>query len=220
MRRRASKVTDGHVIAQQFDDAAQQRTASDLGMWIFLATELLFFGVLFAAYTITRIHFPEAFAIASKLTNVTLGSINTGVLLTSSLTMALAIREAKLGARIASIIFMCSTIVLGLVFLAIKGGEYYLDYIGHLVPALDFAYPGAHAGEIEIFFFLYFVMTGVHALHLIIGLVFVGAMVAMTSRNAFSPDYYTPVELSGLYWHLIDIIWIFLYPLLYLVSRS
>jgi cytochrome c oxidase subunit 3 len=208
------------IVARQFDDAGQQRTASDLGMWVFLATEVLFFGALFAAYTASRIHDPEAFAIASRLTNVTLGSINTGVLLTSSLLMALAVRATKLGLHRASIGFMCATIALGIVFLAIKGTEYYLDYIGHLVPALDFSHAGPHAGGVERFFYLYFFMTGIHSLHMIIGITAVSVLVVMAWRRHFTPDYFTPVELGGLYWHLVDVVWIFLYPLLYLVSRS
>jgi cytochrome c oxidase subunit III len=213
-------MTDSAIVARQFDDAEQQRTAADLGIWIFLATEILFFGALFMAYTVTRIRYPEAFAIASRLTDVTLGSINTGVLLTSSLTMALAVRATKLGARKPSIAFMSATIVLGIVFLVIKGTEYYFDYTGHLVPALDFSHAGPHAGQVELFFYLYFFMTGVHSLHMIAGICLVGVMIAMASRRAFSPAYYTPVELSGMYWHLVDVVWIFLYPLLYLVSRS
>ena len=213
-------MADAATVSRQFDDAEQQRTAADLGIWIFLATEILFFGALFAAYTITRIRYPEAFAIASRLTNVTLGSINTGVLLTSSLTMALAVRATKLGARKASIVLLSATIALGLVFLAIKGSEYYLDYLDHLVPALNFAHAGPHAGQVEIFFYLYFFMTGVHSLHMIAGIVVLAVLIAMARRRAFSPAYYTPVELGGMYWHLVDIVWIFLYPLLYLVSRS
>lgn len=213
-------MADSALVGRQFDDAEQQRTAADLGIWIFLATEILFFGALFVAYTVTRIRYPEAFAIASRLTNVALGSVNTGVLLTSSLTMALGVRATKLGARKASIAFMSATVALGLVFLAIKGTEYYLDHVGHLVPALDFSYVGPHSGQVEIFFYLYFFMTGVHLLHMIAGICLVGVMIAMASRRAFSPAYYTPVELSGMYWHLVDVVWIFLYPLLYLVARS
>jgi cytochrome c oxidase subunit III len=208
------------IVARQFDDADQQRKASDLGMWVFLATEILFFGALFTAYTATRLHDPQAFAIASRLTNVTLGSINTGVLLTSSLMMALAVRATKLGLRRASIGFLCATAALGLVFLAIKFTEYYLDYKGHLVPALNFSHGGPHAGGVENFFYLYFFMTGVHSLHMIIGIVLVAVLGVMTWRRDFTPDYFTPVELGGLYWHLVDIVWIFLYPLLYLVSRA
>jgi cytochrome c oxidase subunit 3 len=213
-------MADSIVLKPQFDDAEQERVASDLGIWVFLATEILFFGALFAAYTITRIRYPEAFAVASRLTNITLGSINTGVLLTSSLTMALGVRSAKLGARTALIGWMCVTVVLGIAFLAIKSTEYYLDYTGHLVPALDFAHAGVLAGPIEIFFYMYFFMTGVHSINMLLAICLVCVLIAMAWRRSFSPEYFTPVELGGFYWHLVDIVWIFLYPLLYLVSRS
>ena len=212
--------TSAVIVARQFDDAEQQRRASDLGIWVFLATEVLFFGALFMAYTVSRIHHPEAFAIASRLTNVVLGSINTGLLLTSSLTMALAVRATKLGLRGASIRFMCATIALGIAFLAIKGTEYHLDYTAHLVPALDFSYPGPHAGGVEIFFYLYFFTTAVHSLHMVIGIGVVSVLAVMAWRQRFMPEYFTPVELGGLYWHLVDIVWIFLYPLIYLVARA
>ena len=213
-------MADGVVLKPQFDDAEQERVASDLGIWLFLATEILFFGALFTVYTITRIRYPEGFAIASRLTNITLGSINTGVLLTSSLTMAMGVRSAKLGLRRALIGWMCATVVLGFVFIAIKSTEYYLDYTGHLVPALDFAHPGAYSGPIEIFFYMYFFMTGVHSIHMFLAICLVSVLIVMAWRRSFSPEYFTPVELGGLYWHLVDIVWIFLYPLLYLVSRS
>jgi cytochrome c oxidase subunit 3 len=213
-------MTQAIVVARQFDDPLQQRKASDLGMWVFLATEILFFGALFVAYTATRLHDPQAFAIASRLTNLTLGSVNTAVLLTSSLTMALAVRATKLGLRNASIAFLLATAVLGLAFLGIKFTEYYLDWRDHLVPVLDFAHAGPHAGGVENFFYLYFFMTGVHSIHLVIGIVMVLVLAFLARRRDFSPDYFTPVELGGLYWHLVDIVWIFLYPLLYLVARS
>ena len=208
------------IVARQFDDAEQQRAASDLGMWVFLATESLFFGGLFTAYTATRLHDPQAFAIASRLTNVTLGSINTGVLLTSSLMMALAVRATKLGRIRASIAFLCATAVLGLAFLGIKFTEYVLDWHDHLVPVLNFAHHGPHAGGVENFFYLYFFMTGLHSIHMIIGIVIVAIVAVLAWRGRYSSDYFTPVELTGLYWHLVDIVWIFLYPLLYLVSRT
>lgn len=213
-------MTEAVIVARQFDDAAQQRTASDLGMWVFLATEVLFFGVLFVAYTATRLHDPQAFAIASRLTNITLGSINTGVLLTSSLTMALAVRATKLGLQRASVGLLCTTALLGVAFLGIKFTEYALDWHEHLVPVLDFAHEGPHAGGVENFFYLYFFMTGLHSIHMIVGIATVAVVAVMTIRRHFSPDYFTPVELTGLYWHLVDIVWIFLYPLLYLVSRT
>ena len=211
----------GHVIvARQFDDPGQQRRAADLGIWVFLASEMLFFGALFLAYTVTRLHHPEAFAIASRQTDVMLGSINTGVLLTSSLTMALAVRATKLGLRRSSIVFLCATALLGVVFVAIKGTEYWQDYAAGLVPGLDFSFAGTHAGGVELFFCLYFLMTGVHVVHMLVGLGVVGSLARMAARDAFTPEYFTPVELGGLYWHLVDIVWIFLYPLLYLVSRA
>jgi cytochrome c oxidase subunit III len=213
-------MTQAVVVARQFEDPQQQRKASDLGMWVFLATEILFLGAMFVAYTASRIHHPEAFAIASRLTNLTLGSINTAVLLTSSLTMALSVRATKLGLRDAAIAFLLATAVLGVAFLGIKFTEYYLDWRDHLVPVIDFAHAGPHAGGVENFFYLYFFMTGVHSIHLIIGIVTVLALALLARRGDFSPDYFTPVELGGLYWHLVDIVWIFLYPLLYLVARS
>jgi cytochrome c oxidase subunit 3 len=208
------------LIARQYDDAQQQRSAADLGIWVFLATEVLFFGVLFAVYTMTRFNHPEAFASASRLTNITLGSINTAVLLTSSLTMALGVRAAKLGLSRPLVGWLCTTIALGIVFLAIKATEYYLDYGEHLVPGLNFAYAGADRHAVELFFYLYFLTTGLHSLHMVIGIGVVATIAAMASRGAYSPAYFTPVEVSGLYWHLVDIVWIFVYPLLYLVSRS
>jgi cytochrome c oxidase subunit 3 len=213
-------VPEAALVARQFDDPQQQRIASDLGIWIFLASEMLFFGALFATYAFTRFRYPEAFAAASRLTDVALGSVNTCVLLTSSLTMALGVRAAKLGDRKVLIGWLCATAALGLVFLAIKGSEYYLDYTQHLVPGLNFAHGGADARQVELFFYLYFFTTGVHALHLIVGIGVVAAIAAMSWRGAFTPDYFTPVEVGGLYWHLVDVVWIFLYPLLYLVSRA
>jgi cytochrome c oxidase subunit III len=208
------------AFAPQFDDAEQQRLASNLGIWIFLATEVLFFGVLFAAYAITRVRFPEAFAVGSRLTNVTLAGTNTAVLLTSSLTMALGVHAAKQGMRRALVGWLCLTAALGCVFLAIKAVEYRIDYLEHLVPTLNFQASGPQADQIELFFYLYFFITGVHALHVLIGIGCIATIAAMASRGVFSPSYFTPVDVTGLYWHLVDIIWLFVFPILYLVSRS
>jgi cytochrome c oxidase subunit 3 len=210
---------DSTAVAFQFDDAAQQRWASHLGMWVFLATEILFFGVLFTAYSISRILHPEAFAVASRLTNLTLGSLNTAILLTSSLTMALAVDAAARDGAKATRRWLLATMALGLVFLVIKAGEYYIDYTERLVPGLNFAYSGPYAGQVELFFYLYFTTTGVHALHLIIGISLIAVMAVMAARGRFSARYHTPLAVTGLYWHLIDVVWIFLYPALYLVSR-
>jgi cytochrome c oxidase subunit III len=207
-------------VAPQFDDAAQQRDASNLGIWIFLATEILFFGVLFAAYTITRTQHPAAFAAGSRLTDLPLASINTALLLTSSLTMALGVHAAQSGARRAIVGWLSLTVALGVTFLVLKGLEYHVDYVNHLVPTLDFSYSGAQADQVELFFYLYFVITGIHALHVTVGVVVISVIAFMASKNAFSSEYFTPVDVTGLYWHLVDIIWLFVYPLMYLVSRS
>jgi cytochrome c oxidase subunit 3 len=208
------------AFAPQFDDAEQQRTASNLGIWIFLATEILFFGVLFAAYAITRVRFPEAFAAGSRLTNLPLAGINTAVLVTSSLTMALGVHAARRGARRALVGWLCLTVALGCAFLAIKAVEYRVDYLEHLVPSLNFRYAGPQADQVGLFFYMYFLITGVHALHVLIGIGCIATIAVMASRDAFSPAYFTPVDVTGLYWHLVDVIWLFVFPILYLVSRS
>jgi len=207
------------AFAHQFDDAEQQRTASNLGIWLFLATEILFFGVLFAAYAITRVRFPEAFAAASRLTSLPLAGTNTAVLLTSSLTMALGVHAAERGARRALVGWLSVTVALGCTFLVIKAVEYRVDYLEHLVPALNFRFPGPQADQVELFFYMYFFITGVHGLHVLIGIGCIATIAVMASRNAFTPAYYTPVDVTGLYWHLVDIIWLFVFPVLYLISR-
>jgi cytochrome c oxidase subunit 3 len=193
----------------------EERETDTLGMWVFLETEVLFFGVLFFAYVTTRLHYGEAFAAASRHTDIILGSTNTGVLLTSSLTMALAVRSVTIGARRAAGWLLGATMALGATFLALKGLEYTHDYHEHLVPWLDFAFDPTRRTGARLFFYLYFVMTGAHAVHLIIGLCLVGFMLARLSRASVAA-----LEATALYWHLIDIVWIFLYPLLYLVSRT
>jgi len=215
-------MADDHAatFAPQFDDAEQQRTAANLGIWLFLATEILFFGVLFAAYAITRVRFPDAFAAASRLTNLPLAGVNTAVLITSSLSMALAVHAAQHGARRALVGWLSLTVVLGIAFLGIKAVEYRIDYLEHLVPHLNFRYEGSQADQVELFFYMYFFITGVHALHVLIGIGCIATIAVMASHDKFSPAYYTPVDVTGLYWHLVDVIWLFVFPVLYLVSRS
>lgn len=205
--------------APQFEDREQRRSAATLGMWVFLATEVLFFGVLFGGYAVIRLLNYDAFVVGSHHTDVVLGTINTAVLLTSSLTMALAVRGASLGLRRATTGWLVLTLVLGLVFLGIKAVEYHQEYLDGLVPVLAFQYQGPHAQGVLLFFYLYFVMTGLHALHLIIGVAVVGVMAVRSRRGHFGPEYHIPVELTGLYWHFVDVVWIFLYPLFYLVAR-
>jgi cytochrome c oxidase subunit 3 len=207
------------VRSHQFDDTAQQHDASWTGMWVFLATEIMFFGGMFMGYILYRSDYSAAFASASNHLDVLLGSINTAVLICSSFTMALAVHGAQSGKRNALVAFLLLTIILGSVFLGIKFTEYYFKFEEHLVPGSSFIYEGTLAKPAEIFFSFYFVMTGMHALHMIIGIGLLTSLIIRSLRGLFSPSYYTPVELTGLYWHFVDIVWIFLFPLLYLVGR-
>ena len=213
-------MSDSSIVhAHQFDDAEQQHEASWLGMWVFLATEVMFFGGMFLGYTIYRSTYPAAFADASNHLDIWLGTINTAVLIGSSFTMALAVRSAQLGARKPLVLFLILTLVLGAVFLGIKFTEYYAKFEEHLVPGSTFEYADPLAHAAEIFFSFYFAMTGMHALHMIIGLGLLTVLIVKAGRGRFSTLYHTPVELVGLYWHFVDIVWIFLFPLLYLVGR-
>lgn len=205
-------------VAMQFEDIQQQHEVGSLGMWAFLLTEILFFGGLFAAYLVYRSAYPDVFADASHHMNVLLGGINTAILLASSLTMALAVRSAQIGDNQKLITFLVVTICFGLVFLGIKAVEYAHKFEEHHVPGVNFLYEGPYAAKVQIYFILYFIMTGVHALHLIIGVGVLTFIAAKAARNRFTTQYYSPVEVSGLYWHFVDIVWIFLYPLLYLIS--
>jgi cytochrome c oxidase subunit 3 len=207
------------ALAHQFDDLEQQSEAASLGMWTFLITEILFFGGLFAGYAVYRSSYPQAFASGSHHLDVVLGAINTVVLISSSLTMALAVHAAQQGQRKALIAFLFLTILLGSVFLGIKGVEYAHKFEEHLVPGRAFTYDGPYAQHAQLFFSFYFAMTGMHALHMVIGVGILAVLAVLAWRHRFSPVYYTPVEMTGLYWHFVDIVWIFLFPLLYLIGR-
>jgi cytochrome c oxidase subunit 3 len=211
---------DAHpALAHQFDTMAQQVEATTLGMWVFLATEVLFFGGLFATYAIYRSWYPEAFAAASHELDVTLGTINTVVLITSSLTMALAVHAAQLGRRKLLMAFLILTMVLGGVFLGIKSVEYYHKFVEHHVPGPAFQFEKEHIRHAQIFFSLYFVMTGLHAVHMIVGIGIMLVMLWWSWNGTITAEYASPIEISGLYWHFVDIVWIFLFPLLYLLGR-
>ena len=205
------------ALAHQFDDLAQQYEASNLGMWTFLLTEVMFFGGLFVSYTVYRHAYLAGFIAGSEHLKTLLGTINTGVLLSSSLTMALAVHAAQEGHTRPLLRFLLLTMLLGLAFLGIKGSEYALEYHESLVPKLKFAYGGPHPRQVELFMIFYFVMTCLHALHMLIGLSLLAILAVLAWRGRFSAAYHTPVEVIGLYWHFVDIVWIFLYPLLYLV---
>jgi cytochrome c oxidase subunit 3 len=207
------------MVAHHFDDAEQQKDASTLGMWLFLVTEIMFFGGVFTAYVAYRAAYAEAFAHASHHLDILLGGINTVVLIGSSLTMALAVHAAQMGRKRALQLFLLLTILLGSTFLVIKGFEYAHKFHEGHVPGPYFTWQGAEAGQAELFFSLYFAMTGLHAAHMVIGITILGILLAQASRGAYGPLYNTPIELTGLYWHFVDIVWIFLFPLLYLIGR-
>ena len=229
------------ALQHHFENMEQQREAGALGMWVFLVTELMFFGGMFLAYTLYRTKFPAAFASASNHLDLTLGAVNTVVLILSSFTMALAVYSSQVGKRRNQIVCLVATIVLGATFLGIKAVEYYDKYEdrlipGQLIPGRPFKpevqepgtpydkhklhlLPGATVKNVEMFFWIYFAMTGMHALHMIIGIGVLSVILFFSWRGRYGPEYHNPVEIAGLYWHFVDIIWIFLFPLLYLLGR-
>ncbi len=254
-----------HHVAHHFDNAEQQFESGKLGMWIFLATEILLFGGLFCAYAVYRSNHPEIFVYAHRFLDKTLGAINTAVLICSSFTMALAVRAAQLGRRRQLVALLGATLALAGCFLGIKGVEYEHKWKEGLLwgarfhaelapapPALPQTLPPvptAAGGErslippaaigpaglarpgrptvaenaegpphdVQVFFAVYFLMTGLHGIHVIVGMVLLSLMMVRAGRGEFGPAYMTPVDLTGLYWHLVDLIWIFLFPLLYLI---
>ena len=219
---------DDPILTHQFDDVEQQSEASTLGMWLFLATEVMFFGGLLTAFAVYRTTAPEAVALASRHLNVWLGCVNTVVLLMSSLTMALAVRAAQLREHRALLVCLILTMVLGTGFLGIKAAEYTQDYHEKLIPGWNFQVPERDrstvaAGHVdprrmEMFYVLYFFMTGLHAVHLIIGIALVGVMAYLSWKRWFSGGGAVQIEVTGLYWHFVDVVWVFLYPLLYLID--
>ena len=207
-------------LASHFDDLDQQRESAILGMWTFLATEVLFFGALFLALAVYRFIYPTEFHAGSHHLKWWLGAINTAVLLTSSLTVALAVHYAHENDRGHLIRCLIWTIVLGAAFLMIKAYEYIAEYNEQLIPMVNFKHPGppeADPRKLQLFFFLYFCMTGLHATHMVIGLGLFAWLVVRARRGEFDSHFYTPVENIGLYWHFVDVVWIFLFPLLYLI---
>ena len=201
----------------------QQKESATLGMWIFLATEILFFGGLFLTYTINRHTYPDIFAECSKSLDLKLGGFNTVVLIASSLTMAMSVWSAQVGKKKLVTLFLMLTLLLGCVFLGVKAIEYHAKYVEHHIPGLSFEFePGsdvatnAHA---QLFFSLYFGMTGLHATHMVVGAGLLVWLIKESLKGRFTPEYNTPVENIGLYWHFVDIVWIYLFPLLYLIDR-
>jgi cytochrome c oxidase subunit 3 len=217
----------GGLVAHHFDDAEQQHDATELGMWTFLAQEVLFFGGLFLAYLLYRFQFPEAFAEGSEHLNKWLGGANTMVLLTSSLTMALAVHAAKHDDKKGLARYLTATMALGAVFLIVKGFEWTHDYNEHLVPGRFFGWDYSEflkgrapdiGQHVQMFMFLYFAMTGLHALHMVVGMAILIVIIVKAFRGTTSLKHANFVEMMGLYWHFVDIVWIFLFPFLYLIK--
>lgn len=218
-----------YTHAHQFDDYAQQTESVFLGMWAFLATEVLFFGALFAAYFVYRYLYYDAYAAsATEYLNTGLGMVNTLVLLVSSFTMALGVHAAQMGNRAKTSLYLIATILLACVFLGVKVVEYKAKYDHHVMPGMaTFGEDFAHEADMKdidvnharVFFSLYFCMTGLHALHIVIGIGALLTILFLNQRKWFSPSYYSPVEMVGLYWHFVDVVWVFLFPLLYLIPK-
>jgi cytochrome c oxidase subunit 3 len=211
----------GHPLAlrHHFASAEQQKDASTLGMWVFLVTEVMFFGGMFTAYVVYRSWYPQAFAAASRHLDIVLGGFNTAVLIASSLTMALAVRASQLGLRRTLVWFLIATMALGGVFLGVKAVEWHHKYVEHHIPGPNFHYEGPNAANVQLFYSLYFGMTGLHAFHMVIGIGLLAVLTYWAWGGKYTAEYNTPIDMAGLYWHFVDIIWIFLFPLLYLIDR-
>ena len=218
----------GPELLHHFASAEQQRDAASLGMWLFLVTEIMFFGGMFCAYLVYRYWYFGDFGAASKTLDIRLGATNTAVLICSSLTVVLAVWAAQNGKRKMLITNLVLTIVLGLTFLGIKAVEYAEKFEKHHVPGATFHFEGTVPGHpdlpvdphhAEMFFSLYFAMTGLHALHMIIGIGLFSVLTVWAWKGRYGPVYHTPIENAGLYWHFVDIVWIYLFPLLYLIDR-
>jgi cytochrome c oxidase subunit 3 len=207
------------LLREPWEHFARQRDAGKFGIWVFLASEVLFFGALMLTYAVCRVEHSQAFAAAGRETNVWYGTINTGVLLTSSLTMAVASQAAASGQSLRRLVPGCllATAALGLVFIVVKAFEYKEDIDKHLVPGPQFVLPELGA---QLFYGLYWLVTGVHAVHLSIGIVLVCRLVLLGYRRKIELLQNPEIEVTALYWHLVDIVWIFLYPLIYLPGRS
>jgi cytochrome c oxidase subunit 3 len=221
-------------LQHQFDTLEQQKEASTLGMWLFLVTEIMFFGGLFTTYIVYRSAYPREFMAASHTLDWKLGAFNTAVLILSSLTMALSIWAAQVNRRKQVVGYLIATMILGLTFLGVKAVEYADKFEHHHVPGLEFQWhEGTHAAgpqseapqledkfaqHVQIFFSLYFIMTGLHAVHMICGIGVLAFLLVPSWKGRYNSAYHNPLECTGLYWHFVDIVWIFLFPLLYLLG--
>jgi cytochrome c oxidase subunit III len=236
----SSVVESGHdhghgLVAHHFENLEQQRDANALGMWLFLGSEILFFGAVFTAYAVMRSLNSGGFTLACRQLSSTLGGVNTAVLLTSSLSMALAVWAAQNKRREWLQFFLGLTILFGTAFIGIKGYEWHHEYEEGLVPGTGFGtrpdgepteYKGVGslptpetAKGAQMFFIFYFTITGLHALHMVVGLGILGVQWVLCKRGNFGIDDYGPIEVAGLYWHFVDVVWIFVFPMLYLLRN-
>ena len=212
LRRTSERPPLGH----HFQTFEQEHEAAEFGMWIFLMTELMLFGGLFLAYIFYRTIYPAGFAEGSRHLELSYGGPNTIILIISSLSMVLAVRSAQFGRQRRLVWYLLATAALGILFMAIKSAEYYQHFVDGTVPVLNWSYGGPYANQVQLFFFAYFALTGLHSVHLTLGIVIVLIAAWMASRGAFLAERHIPLEMIGLYWHFVDMIWMFLLPLLYL----
>ena len=207
-------------LQHHFADMEQQRETATLGMWVFLITEVMFFGGLFTAYLVYRTAYPGAWEVGSEHMDFWLGTINTVLLLCSSFTMAMAVWAAQQGRRKLIVWFLVITILFGIGFECIKGVEYYKHFLEGSVPGSYWHLAVRDIPHTQMFFYLYFVITGLHALHLAIGIGVLAVIAWLAHRGRYTAEYHNPVHVAGLYWHFVDIVWIFLYPMLYLIAHT
>jgi len=236
----APEVHHHPALQHHFENMEQQREAGTIGMWVFLVTEIMFFGGMFLAYTLYRSFYPAAFSSGSNHLDITLGTVNTAVLIFSSFTMAMAVYFTQVGKQRPQVICLILTLILGGRRMSIKTIEYKSKWDDHLIPGRLFAgnpfnpvvaqhgdedphklhlLEGASVNQVQMFYWIYFAMTGMHALHMIIGAGLLTFLLIYSLKGRFGPEYHSPVEVIGLYWHFVDIVWIFLFPLLYLLGR-
>jgi cytochrome c oxidase subunit 3 len=206
--------------ALQFVDLRQQHDVARLGMWVFLATEVLFFGGLILAYCVYRSSYPGGFAEAARHTKIVIGTANTAILLTSSFLVAWAVTAARLRESRFAAFLLWTAALLGVVFLGLKGMEYTMEYHEQLLPGVDFSFAGPQAHAVHLFFSFYIVATGLHAVHVAVGIAVLVAVGIRAHQRAYSEVYHSPITVAGLYWHFVDLVWIFLFALIYLPGRS
>lgn len=214
------EAVDRRSLHEHYADLNQQREAATLGMWVFLATEVMFFGGMILGYIAYRNAYPAAFEAGSVHMLFVAGTLNTALLITASLFVALAVHAARQGHGKMLVWCLSISMFLGVCFLAIKGYEYYEHYLDHEAPTRSFRWDGPDPRHAEMFFVLYFTLTGFHALHMVIGVSILAFIIYFAHKGRYTPQYHNPVENAALYWHFVDVVWIFLYPMFYLVGHT